>query len=1300
MEQLLAMGFSEAQCSRALSESGNNVVAAVNFIMINIDKGDDFWAATAAVPASAGLNTSAIQAALAQMSPPAPAGNLSPSQSAASLAASGLLTQPASSPVALTADSIQAALHNMTASTAIASAAPQQSNLHALQGTASSSAPFDPQAMAVAMRSLSNMGPMLSAGSRSGSAEGTPRTATNKRPRTVDRFESDTVAALSAVFEVSLAGDNVGTQDVERAVERALAQPDNGSEYLAQCFGRLSSGQFDAVNEIETARELVLFLAREQFLKQAQQATLSRRNVAREPSTELISQDDRSLCSLPSKFFDAVLDSFEPELAMSAFVPILQNLALTIQRLKLDDGEAIDQSMQLIDMFSKHIGLCGVFTGQLENEVLRAKSWRAIEFEMRSVGGLLAISPFSLAPGLFTRDGYISDEMATQPGRPSELVTLAQIRLRDARKLLSNFLLAMFKKKETPSKPETMNANGAKTREIVLKWIAAFMAASTQARGPPRRLTPGRPNKPRNAAQPGIATNICAILLDWCAPFLADSARSQKIILDFERLDPVWCTQADRVEYDREPTLGAAALTSGSAVDALNGSMGAFERDAADEEADLAAAMEASIRSEEARVIESEGSVLSMYTNEQTAGPQYSSHFVSDTFWLTIRAIALGAVPAMHEYEAYREQLSRFAEEQRSSPSGETHEQVKRCAAMLNIISILVHTPEFIGSLLKFYALVARLVGHLVEQGRAGLMPEHVLTDLSFTVLHLFRCVPAEVAQFTAEIRQMLEMVSVLLQRSDICRAPLVRLSLANIISDAIRMDVGDDGMSTYGQSGIVTQVDEMFSGGGTDCARLAHGLMVLYHDLGYVEDTRGEVFDKNGARAQVASVLERQWKSCTPGTAAATVAYEPGTKTVSDACAHFCDDLVSENIFVFQDAMGRLADVKALQSEMENQIVWARQDDETKTERESHYRGLERTAKGFLSLAKKALKLLLLFGSEPEMRRGGFRRTYESAEKLGVVFVDFLERLVGSKARDMKVKNMEKYGFEPRELLGQVGSLLVLFGGPASGDDMGDAGFQAGLVADGLEAGIKILSKTRRVLATKCVGIDGDVVPGFDWLVARLSSCKEAAAGDSGDAAGQHMEAEREPAAEVNFDDPEMQKAYISEMASLISDEVEMGTESVQTTSHYYRQNIADSPLTAQIGRVKMRRLMKEIKGMQSYGALPCRPEASIFIRVDEGRSDVFKFILSGPSDTPYSLGLFEFHMFCPNSFPDAPPLVNLITTGNGMVRFHPNLYSDGKVCLSLLGTWHASSEIEKWHKDRSTLLQILISIQVCAPP
>lgn len=89
---------------------------------------------------------------------------------------------------------------------------------------------------------------------------------------------------------------------------------------------------------------------------------------------------------------------------------------------------------------------------------------------------------------------------------------------------------------------------------------------------------------------------------------------------------------------------------------------------------------------------------------------------------------------------------------------------------------------------------------------------------------------------------------------------------------------------------------------------------------------------------------------------------------------------------------------------------------------------------------------------------------------------------------------------------------------------------------------------------------------------------------------------------------------------------------------------------------------------------------------------------LISGPADaldpskeTPYGLGLFEFHIFIPSDYPNAPPLVNLQTTGNGMVRFNPNLYSDGKVCLSLLGTWHGEGWIVPTASNSgSTLLQV----------
>lgn len=85
---------------------------------------------------------------------------------------------------------------------------------------------------------------------------------------------------------------------------------------------------------------------------------------------------------------------------------------------------------------------------------------------------------------------------------------------------------------------------------------------------------------------------------------------------------------------------------------------------------------------------------------------------------------------------------------------------------------------------------------------------------------------------------------------------------------------------------------------------------------------------------------------------------------------------------------------------------------------------------------------------------------------------------------------------------------------------------------------------------------------------------------------------------------------------------------------------------------------------------------------------------LITGPCDTPYGNGCFEFDVYFPPDYPQSPMQVHLATTGRHTVRFNPNLYNDGKVCLSVLNTWHGRPE-EKWNPHTSSLLQVLVSIQ-----
>eukprot|EP00567_Pseudictyota_dubia_P001571 CAMPEP_0197465516 /NCGR_PEP_ID=MMETSP1175-20131217/64582_1 /TAXON_ID=1003142 /ORGANISM="Triceratium dubium, Strain CCMP147" /LENGTH=2057 /DNA_ID=CAMNT_0043001533 /DNA_START=366 /DNA_END=6539 /DNA_ORIENTATION=- len=105
--------------------------------------------------------------------------------------------------------------------------------------------------------------------------------------------------------------------------------------------------------------------------------------------------------------------------------------------------------------------------------------------------------------------------------------------------------------------------------------------------------------------------------------------------------------------------------------------------------------------------------------------------------------------------------------------------------------------------------------------------------------------------------------------------------------------------------------------------------------------------------------------------------------------------------------------------------------------------------------------------------------------------------------------------------------------------------------------------------------------------------------------------------------------------------------------------------------------------------------PNSSIFVCFGEERMDLCRAVIVGAVDTPYSLGMFEFDIFFPATYPGIAPLVTFKTTGGGTVRFSANLYTEGKVCISVLGTTQAWNESQRWNPASSSLVQVLMSLQ-----
>lgn len=120
--------------------------------------------------------------------------------------------------------------------------------------------------------------------------------------------------------------------------------------------------------------------------------------------------------------------------------------------------------------------------------------------------------------------------------------------------------------------------------------------------------------------------------------------------------------------------------------------------------------------------------------------------------------------------------------------------------------------------------------------------------------------------------------------------------------------------------------------------------------------------------------------------------------------------------------------------------------------------------------------------------------------------------------------------------------------------------------------------------------------------------------------------------------------------------------------------------------------RLLKDVKNIIKN---PLTDNGIYYIHDDE---DILKgyALIIGPEDTPYYGGYYFFSINYPFDYPHTPPKVTYCTNGND-VRFNPNLYKCGKVCVSLLNTWRG----EQWTSCQtiSTVLLTLCTL-LCKDP
>lgn len=119
-------------------------------------------------------------------------------------------------------------------------------------------------------------------------------------------------------------------------------------------------------------------------------------------------------------------------------------------------------------------------------------------------------------------------------------------------------------------------------------------------------------------------------------------------------------------------------------------------------------------------------------------------------------------------------------------------------------------------------------------------------------------------------------------------------------------------------------------------------------------------------------------------------------------------------------------------------------------------------------------------------------------------------------------------------------------------------------------------------------------------------------------------------------------------------------------------------------ISKETIKRLIKDVREIVK------NPLNSHGIYYEHSKDDILsgQALIIGPKNTPYECGYYLFEFNFPNDYPHNPPVVKY-HTNDGITRFNPNLYKNGKVCISILNTWQG----EQWTGCQS-ISSVLLSL------
>ncbi|EGG14916.1 U box domain-containing protein [Cavenderia fasciculata] len=404
-------------------------------------------------------------------------------------------------------------------------------------------------------------------------------------------------------------------------------------------------------------------------------------------------------------------------------------------------------------------------------------------------------------------------------------------------------------------------------------------------------------------------------------------------------------------------------------------------------------------------------------------------NFITECFFVTLRCIHIGINPTFEQIDNVSNSSERISAELRVlqstqpqwsiTPQANINEarlkqlkaQVDSCKTYIYIHVSQMYEPMFVGRLQSFLAFTVNWLTRVINPTNApvplptppnrqfALLPEYCIEDIVQFFSHLTRFYPDKVE--TNQLGPMVTFFVTLLASPDYINNPYLTAKIIQIFGSFVPIKE---------QRGYQKDMTGLFSSSEIVKQNLIPSLMKFYVDI---ESTgrHNQFYEKFSYRYDSARIMTYLWES--------NLYFQQRIIMECrrpESFLRFINMVINDSIFLLDDALEKLKDIKGMQAQQEAG-EWEQKPEDQRRELLETYERYQSIARNSLSLADQNFKMMQLISVKeltPFMQSG-------IVDRLAEMLNSYLVKLLGPKCMELRVRDPERYNFNPRHLLVQL---------------------------------------------------------------------------------------------------------------------------------------------------------------------------------------------------------------------------------------------------------------------------------------